>query len=87
MPEAATGGFLWKSVFFQILQNIQETPAPEETPVNFTKFFKKTFLTDQLLLKCRHCKSKAREIDRFCCREEDAMFIASAKIPASCYPA
>ena len=46
MPEAVTGGFLWKSVFFQILQNIQETPAPEETPVNFTKFLRR--LTDQL---------------------------------------
>ena len=66
------------------------TPAPEETPVNFTKFLRRLFLqtnSRQLHLKCRHCKSKAREIDCLCCREEDAMFIASAKIPASCYPA
>ena len=30
--------------------------------------------------KCRHCKSEAREIDCFCCREVDAMLIALAKI-------
>ena len=31
--------------------------------------------------KCRHCKNEAREIDCLCCREVDAMLIASAKIP------
>ena len=47
MPEAATGGVLSKKVFFKISQNSQETPAPEETPVNFVKIFKKTFFTEQ----------------------------------------
>ena len=41
--------------------------------------------------KCVHCKNEAREIDCHCCKEVDAMLIASAKIPeregASCYPA
>ena len=34
------------------------------------------------LNRCKkgHCKNEAREIDRLCCREVDAMFIASAKI-------
>ena len=39
--------------------------------------------------KCRHCKIKAREIDCLCCREVDAMVIASAKIrnrEGSIYP-
>ena len=31
--------------------------------------------------KLGYCKNEAREIDRFCCREGDAMVIASAKIP------
>ena len=35
----------------------------------------------RLLLKCGHCISEAREIDCLCCREVDAMLIASAKIP------
>ena len=30
--------------------------------------------------KCRHCKNEAREKDCLCCREVDAMLIASAKI-------
>ena len=38
MPEAATGGVLRKKVFFKMSQNSQETPVPEETPVNFAKF-------------------------------------------------
>ena len=35
MPKAASGGALWKKVFFKILQNSQETSVPEETPMNF----------------------------------------------------
>ena len=31
--------------------------------------------------KCGHCKNEAREIDCICCREVNAMLIASAKIP------
>ena len=30
--------------------------------------------------KCRHCKNEAREIDCLCCREVNAILIASAKI-------
>ena len=33
--------------------------------------------------KCGHCKNEAREIDRLCCREVNAMLIASAKTPES----
>ena len=83
MPEATTGGVLWKKVFFKISQNSQETPALEETPVNFVKFLRKPFLQNnpgRLLLKCGHYKNEAREIDCLCCREVDAMLIASAKI-------
>ena len=38
MPEVAAGSVLRKKVFFKMLQNSQETPVPEETPVNFAKF-------------------------------------------------
>ena len=31
--------------------------------------------------KCGHCKNEERKIDCLCCREVDAMLIASAKIP------
>ena len=31
--------------------------------------------------KCGHCKNEAREIGYLCCREADAMLVASAKIP------
>ena len=84
MPEAAAGGVLWKKVFFKLSQNSQETPVPEETPVNFGKILGTTFLQNNsgwLLLKCGHSKNETREIDYLCCREVDAMLIASAKIP------
>ena len=84
MPEAAAGGALWKKVFFKISQNTQETPAPNKTPVSFSKFVRTPFLhsnSRRLLLKCRHCKNEAREIDFLCNREVNAMLIALAKIP------
>ena len=84
MPEAATVGVLRKKVFFKISQNSQETPVPEETPVNFAKFLRTPFLQNnsgRLLLKCRHCTNDVRDIDCICCRELDAMLIASAKLP------
>ena len=31
--------------------------------------------------KCGHCKNEAREIDCLCCREVNAMLIASTEIP------
>ena len=43
MPEAATGGVLRKKVFFKMLQNSQEAPVPEVTPMNFAKFLRTTF--------------------------------------------
>ena len=49
-----TVGVLRKRVFFKISQNSQETPVPEETPVNFTKFLRTPFLQNisrRLLLK------------------------------------
>ena len=54
MPEAATGGVLRKKVFFKMSQNSEETPVPEERPVNFTKFLRTPFLQNnsgQLFLK------------------------------------
>ena len=54
MPETATLGVLRKKVFFKISQNSQETPVPEETPVNFAKFLRTPFLQNnsgRLLLK------------------------------------
>ena len=57
-------------------QNLQETPAPEETPVNFTNFFKTPCLQNnsgRLLLKCRDFNDEGRDID--------CIFIALAKIP------
>ena len=77
MPEAATGGVLRTKVFFKMLQNSQEIPVPEETPVNFAKFLLAPFLqnnSERLLLKCGHCNNKASNIDCNCCRELDAMF-------------
>ena len=44
MPEAVTGGVLWKKVFVKILQNSQEAPVSEKTPVNFPKFLRTLFL-------------------------------------------
>ena len=46
-------------------QNSQETPVPEETPMNFAKFLRATFWQNnsgRLLPKCGYCKSKARDI-------------------------
>ena len=44
MPEAATVGVLRKKGVFLILQNLHETPVPEETPLNFAKFLRTPFL-------------------------------------------
>ena len=47
-------GVLRKKIFFKILQNLQETPVPEETHVNFSKLVRTPFLPNksrQLLLK------------------------------------
>ena len=80
MPEAATGGVLRKKVFFKMSQNSQETPVPEETPVNFAKVLRTPFLQNnsgRLLLKCVHCNNEATDIG---CRKLDAMLTASAKI-------
>ena len=66
MPEPATGGVLRKKVFFKMSQNSEETPVPEETPVNFAKFLTTPFLqsnSGRLLLKCRHCNNEVRGID------------------------
>ena len=83
MPEAVTGGVLRKKVFFKMSQNSEETPVPEETPVNFAKLLRTPFLQNnsgRLLLKWGHCNDDARDIDGICCRELDAMTIASAKL-------
>ena len=70
---------------------------PKETPVNFAKFSRTFFLqsnSGRLLLKYRHCKNEAKEIDCLCSREVDAMHIALAEMVehlggggASCHPA
>ena len=56
---------------------------PKETPVNFAKFSRTFFLqsnSGRLLLKYRHCKNEAKEIDCLCSREVDAMHIALAEM-------
>ena len=66
MPEAAAGGVLRKKVFFKMSQISEETPVPEETPVNFAKFLRTPFLQNKsgrLVLKCGHCNNEARDID------------------------
>ena len=76
MPEATTGGVLGKKVFLKMSQESQETTVPEETPVNFAKFLRTSFLQNnsgRLLLKCGHCNNEERDIDCLCCRELDAM--------------
>ena len=76
IPEAATWGVLRTKVFFKMSQNSQETPVPEETPVNFAKFLKTPLLQNnsgRLLLKCGHFNNEARDIDCICCRELDAL--------------
>ena len=43
----------------------QETPLPEETPMNFAKFLRTPFLQNnsgRLLLKCGHCNSEAKHV-------------------------
>ena len=65
MPKAATG------VFFS-----QETPLPEETPVNFVKFLRTLLLQNnsgRLLPNYRHFNNEARGVDCICCRELDAL--------------
>ena len=60
-----------------MLQNLQETPVPEETPVNFSKFLRRSLLQNysgRLLLKHEHFNNEARDIDCICCRELDALF-------------
>ena len=73
-----------KRGFLTISQNSQETPASEETPVNFEKLLRAPFLQNnsgRLLLKCRHGRDEAREMYCLCCRQVDAMLTASAKMP------
>ena len=80
----AASSVLWKKVLLKVSQNSQETLVPDEAPMNFGKFLRTNFLQNnsgRLFLKCRHCSNKARYIDCICCRELDAMLIASAKIP------
>ena len=43
MPEAVIGDALRQNVSFEKSQNSQETPLPEETPVNFAKFLRTPF--------------------------------------------
>ena len=55
MPEAATSGVLRKKMFFKMSQNSDETPVPEQRPVNFAKFLRTPLLQNnsgRLLLKC-----------------------------------
>ena len=63
MPEAVTGDVLRKKLFFTMSQNLEETPVPEETPVNFSKFLRTPFLQNnsgRLLLKCGYCNNEDR---------------------------
>ena len=44
IPEVATGGVLRKKVLFKMSQSSQETPGPEQTSVDFSKFLRTSFL-------------------------------------------
>ena len=39
MPETATGGVLWKNVFYKISQDLQETLVPDKKTSEFCKIF------------------------------------------------
>ena len=83
IPEAATWGVLRTKVFFKMSQNSQETPVPEETPVNFAKFLRTSLLQNnsrRLLLKCRHFNNEEIEIV-FVVESWMLCFIALAKTP------
>ena len=76
MPEVATGGVLRKKVLLKMSQSSKETPGPEQTSVDFSKFLRTSFLwnySGRLLLKCGHFNNETRDIDCICCRELDAM--------------
>ena len=65
-------------------QNSQETPVPEETPVNFAKFLRRPLLQNnskRLLLKFGHFNNEARDIDVFVVESWMHCFIALVKIP------
>ena len=60
LPGGITEGVLQK-----MSQNSEEALVLEETPMNFAKFFRTTFLKNnsgQLLLKCRHCNNEVRDL-------------------------
>ena len=83
MPEPATGGVLLKKVFLKIAKFTGKHLC-QSLFFNKVAAQRQLFLqsnSGQLLLKCGHCKNKAREIDCVCCREVNAMLLASAKIP------
>ena len=61
MASVASGGVLRKKIFFKMSQNSQETPVPEETPVNFAKILRTPFLqcnSGRLLLTSGHCNNE-----------------------------
>ena len=73
MRKAVTVGVLRKKISFKISQNSQK----------ICKIFKNAFFTERLrttVSKSGYCNNEARDIDCICCRELDAMLIASAKI-------
>ena len=79
IPEAATGGVLWKKVLLKISQKSQKSTCAR---VSFSiKWQVSGNFLYRTTLKCVHCKNEAREIDCLCCREVNAMLLASAKIP------
>ena len=82
MPETATGGVLWKKEFLKISQNLQETPALEETLMNFANSLGTPFLTEQLQTSASEMETlqKRSEGDCLCCREVDTMLIASMRV-------
>ena len=83
MPEAATVGVLRKRVFFKISQNSRKFLC-QRKHLWILENFKEWLFTEQLWTTASesgYCNIEARDIDDICCRELDAMLIASAKIP------
>ena len=73
-----------RKVFFKIYQKLTGNSCTRGNTCKICKIFKNAFLTEQYRTtasKSGYCNYEARDIDCICCRELDALLIASTKIP------
>ena len=69
--------------FLSKFRKIHRKLRPRGSTWEICKIFKNAFFTERLrttVSKSGYCNNEARDIDCICCRELDAMLIASAKI-------